>query len=144
MHFFIGSGVFSWISKKQQLIALATAEAKYIATTNSATQVLWLRRILGVLQYKRIDLTKIYCDSKSAIESFKNLVLHGCNKHIGIKYHFTRELVRDRERLKLIIAELNSKRLTFFTKILKIEIFVELKNMLGMSKLEETGLMEAI
>ena len=47
--FFIGSNLFSWSSKKQQVIALFTVEAEYIATTNSAIQVLWLRRILGVL-----------------------------------------------------------------------------------------------
>ena len=95
--FCIHSDVFSWSSKKQQVIALFTAEAKYIATANSATQPLWLRRTLGVLQHKQVDPAKIYCDSKSAIELSKNLVLHGCSKHIDIKYHFIRELVRERE-----------------------------------------------
>ena len=38
--FLIGSGMFSWSSKKQQVIALSTAEAKYIATANSAIQAL--------------------------------------------------------------------------------------------------------
>jgi len=31
----------SWSSKKQATIALSTAEAKYIATTHVAKQVLW-------------------------------------------------------------------------------------------------------
>ena len=75
------------------MISLCTTEAEYIAVANSATQALWLRRILGVRQYKQVDSTKIYCDSKLVIELSKNLVFHGRSKHIDIKYHFIRELV---------------------------------------------------
>ena len=79
------------------MIALCTTEAKYSAAANSATQVLWLHRMLGVLQHKQVDPTNIYCDSKSAIELSKSLILHGCSKHIDIKYHFIRELVQEKE-----------------------------------------------
>ena len=48
--FFIGSGVLFWSSKKQQVTALSTVEAEYIAVANSVIQVLWLRRVLGILQ----------------------------------------------------------------------------------------------
>ena len=40
--FHLGTGVFSWSSKKQQVVALSTAEAEYIAVTNCATQAIWL------------------------------------------------------------------------------------------------------
>ncbi|XP_071920674.1 uncharacterized protein [Coffea arabica] len=38
--FFIGYGMFSYNSKKQQVITLSTTEAEYIAVANSATQAL--------------------------------------------------------------------------------------------------------
>ncbi|XP_060216930.1 secreted RxLR effector protein 161-like [Lycium barbarum] len=74
--FYLGSGVSSWSSKKQQVVALSTAEAEYMAATSSATQALWLRRMLGFLQHKQDSPTKIFCDSKSAIELTKNPVFH--------------------------------------------------------------------
>ncbi|KAG6473560.1 hypothetical protein ZIOFF_067477 [Zingiber officinale] len=58
--FFIGSSVFFWSSKKQSVIALSTAEAEYIPTSNCATQAIWLRRMLGFLQYKQDDSTMVY------------------------------------------------------------------------------------
>ena len=38
-----------------------------------------------------------YCDNTSAINISKNPVMHGKIKHIGIKYHYVRELVEDKQ-----------------------------------------------
>mgnify|MGYP004712679549 CR=1 FL=1 len=111
-------------------------KAEYITAVNSATQVLWLHRIFGVLQRKQIDLTKIYCDSKSTIELSKNPVLHGRSKHIDIKFYFIRELVQGRE-IEIDYCRTEKQVADIFTKALKTETFVKLKKMLNMSKLEE-------
>ncbi|KAG6504942.1 hypothetical protein ZIOFF_037290 [Zingiber officinale] len=50
------------------------AEAEYIATSNCATQAVWLRRMLGFLQHKQDDSAMVFCDNKSAIELTKNPV----------------------------------------------------------------------
>lgn len=141
--FFIGLRVFSWSSKKQQVIALSTAATEYIAAANSATQVLWLRRILGVLQHKQVGPTTIYCDSKFAIKLSKNPVLHGRSKHIDIKYHFIRELLHEKV-IEVDYCRTEEQVADIFTKVLKMEIFVKLKKMLGMSKFEKFGLREAL
>ncbi|CAJ2637049.1 unnamed protein product [Trifolium pratense] len=41
--FTLGSGVFSWCSKKQEVIAQSTAEAEYIAAVAAVNQTLWIR-----------------------------------------------------------------------------------------------------
>ena len=41
----IAGGAMAWSSKKQQTVALSTAEAEYIATTHVAKQVLWHRSL---------------------------------------------------------------------------------------------------
>lgn len=38
--------VFSWSSKKQQLIARSSREAKYVSVAIATSQAIWLKRIL--------------------------------------------------------------------------------------------------
>jgi len=47
--FSFGSGVVSWNSKKQPIVALSSTEAKYIGATIVACEVVWLRKLLSDL-----------------------------------------------------------------------------------------------
>ena len=40
--FSLGSGIISWASKKQQTMALPTAEADYISASLATSQTIWL------------------------------------------------------------------------------------------------------
>jgi hypothetical protein len=44
--FSLGSGVFSWSSKKQQSVAQSSAEVEYVSAALVTSQAIWLRRIL--------------------------------------------------------------------------------------------------
>ncbi|KAL4348545.1 hypothetical protein GQ457_17G004780 [Hibiscus cannabinus] len=44
--FSFDSGIFSWSSKKQEIVAQSTAEAEYVAATAAANQALWIRNFL--------------------------------------------------------------------------------------------------
>ena len=44
--FSVGSGMFSWCSKKQDVVAQSTAEAEFIAAAAGANQCIWLRKML--------------------------------------------------------------------------------------------------
>lgn len=46
MIFNIRTGAVSWGSKKQDITALSTTEAEYVAASTAACQAVWLRRIL--------------------------------------------------------------------------------------------------
>ncbi|KAL0350181.1 UNVERIFIED_CONTAM: Retrovirus-related Pol polyprotein from transposon RE2 [Sesamum radiatum] len=89
--FSLGSGIFSWASKKQATVAQSSAEAEYIAAAATSNQAIWLRRILEDMGEKQEEPTTIYCDNKSAIAITKNPVQHSRTKHIDIKYHSLRE-----------------------------------------------------
>ncbi|XP_026417087.1 uncharacterized protein LOC113312558 [Papaver somniferum] len=82
---------------KQQVVALSTTEAEYIAASNCAAQAVWLRMMLKSLFQEQTTPTTIVCDNKSTISLTKNLVLHGRSKHIDIKYHYIRELFSNKE-----------------------------------------------
>src|ERR1044072_3847198 len=43
---FLGSNLISWASKRQQTIALSTAEAEYISAALCSTQMLWMKHQL--------------------------------------------------------------------------------------------------
>ena len=43
--FSIRSGVVSWFSKKQKSIALSSAEAEYMATSMTACEGMWLKKL---------------------------------------------------------------------------------------------------
>ncbi|XP_047257522.1 secreted RxLR effector protein 161-like [Capsicum annuum] len=91
--FSLGSGAISWSLKKQDVVALSSSEAKYVAVTSTACQVIWLRRLLIEIFYRQKDATKIFCDNKATIAMTKNLAFHSRPKHIDIRYHFIRDLI---------------------------------------------------
>ncbi|CAA0806487.1 cysteine-rich RLK (RECEPTOR-like protein kinase) 8 [Striga hermonthica] len=70
--FSLGSGIFSWSSKKQDCVAQSSAEAEYVATALTTSQAIWLRRILGYMGEYQESPTEIFCDNKSAITMAKN------------------------------------------------------------------------
>ena len=65
--FSIGSGICSWVSKKQKAVAQSTAEAEYVAAAKATSQAIWLRRILEDMGEKQEGGTILYCDNKLAI-----------------------------------------------------------------------------
>ncbi|XP_040960298.1 secreted RxLR effector protein 161-like [Gossypium hirsutum] len=49
--FMPGSTAISWSSKKQPIITLSLTEAEFLVATSSACQAVWLRKILGQIQF---------------------------------------------------------------------------------------------
>ena len=46
---FLGSAPISWLSLKQKVVTLSTCKIEYVAAATAASQVVWLRRLLGEL-----------------------------------------------------------------------------------------------
>jgi hypothetical protein len=87
---FLGWSLVSWSSKKQNSIALSTAEAEYVAAGACCAQLLWMKQTLNDYGCR---LTKIplLCDNESAIKLANNPVSHSRTKHIDIRHHFLRD-----------------------------------------------------
>jgi hypothetical protein len=45
--FTLGSGIFSWASKKQERVTHSSVEAEYVSASEAMKQVTWLRKILS-------------------------------------------------------------------------------------------------
>ncbi|KAL6315999.1 hypothetical protein AAG906_014924 [Vitis piasezkii] len=87
---FLGHSLVSWHSKKQNSIALSTAEAKYIAAGLCCAQILWMKQTLSDFNLI-FEHVPIKCDNTSAINISKNPVQHSRTKHIATRHHFLRD-----------------------------------------------------
>ena len=93
--FSLGSGVFSWISKKQPTVALSSTEAEYKAACFASCEAIWLRRILWHMGVQQEDAIVLWCDNQSYMAIAKNPVFHARTKHIEIHYHYVHKLIEN-------------------------------------------------
>jgi hypothetical protein len=126
---FLGRSMVSWASKKQNSVALSTAEAEYIAAGHCCTQLLWMRQTLRDYGYK-FSKVPLLCDNESAICMADNPVEPSRTKHIAIRYHFLRD---HQQRGNIEIAYINTKDqlANIFTKPLDEKTFTNLRNELN-------------
>ncbi|GAA0147928.1 transmembrane signal receptor [Lithospermum erythrorhizon] len=68
---FIGHSLTSWPSKKQNSMALSTAEAEYVAAGTCVGHVIWMKQTVADFGVIIDDMNK-RCDNTSAIKISKN------------------------------------------------------------------------
>ncbi|GAA0184814.1 transmembrane signal receptor [Lithospermum erythrorhizon] len=114
--FTYAGGAISWQSKLQKCIALSTTEAEYIVVTECFKEMLWLKRFfeeLGLSHQKFI----VQCDSQNAIHLCKNPSLHSRLKHIHLRYHWVREVLKEKV-LQLEKVHTEDNGASMLTKVL--------------------------
>jgi hypothetical protein len=133
--FFLGSNLIFWFSKKQNCVALSTAEAEYIAAGSSCSQLVWMKKMLKEYDVEQ-DVITLYCDNLIAINISKNHVQHSKTKHIDIRHHFIRDLV---ENKVVILEHVGTKEQVadIFIKALDAVQFEKLRGKLGICLFEE-------
>ncbi|BBN68151.1 hypothetical protein Prudu_303S000400, partial [Prunus dulcis] len=60
---FVGNLV-TWRSKKQNVVALSSAEAEFRGMTKGICELLWLRKLLTELGYKPTSTMNLFCDKR--------------------------------------------------------------------------------
>jgi hypothetical protein len=121
--------LISWSSKKQNSVALSTAEAGYIAAGSCCAQILWMKATLNNfgIMFKQVSLL---CDNESAMKLTNISVLHARTKYIDIRHHF----IRDHQQKGDILIEnvgTNDQLANIFTKPLDEKRFCKLRNELN-------------
>ncbi|KAH9678883.1 Integrase catalytic domain-containing protein [Citrus sinensis] len=98
----VGSLMFAMICTRpdiaqavgETVVALSTTEAEYMAATQAYKEAIWIQMLLEELRHKQ-EKNFVYCDSQSALHIARNPAFHSRTKHIGVQYHFVREVVED-------------------------------------------------
>ena len=133
--FLMSGGPISWLSKKQAIVTLSTSEAEYVALSLAVQEAVWLRRLLKHIQDLQDKPITIMEDNQGAIGIVKNPVAHSKTKHINIRYHYTREAVRDGT---VILSYCPTKRMIadMLTKTLPKQQFEILHTSMGLELIQ--------
>ena len=73
----------------------STTEAEYIAASEAAKEVVWIKKFitaLGVVP-SISDLVNLYCDNNGVIDQAKEPRLHQRSKHILKHFHLIQEII---------------------------------------------------
>lgn len=125
-----GGGAVTWMSRRQQCVSLSTTEAEYVAASEAAKEAVWLSRLLRSIALVR-TAPVLYCDNVSAIRLARNDEFHRRSKHIDVRYHYIRELLKSGKLLVEYVAS-KDQVADICTKPIQRITFVNLCGLLGM------------
>ena len=94
--FLMNGGAISWRSSKQETVANSTTESEYIAASEAAKEMVWIRNFvtgLGVVP-SILDPLEIFCYNNGAIAQAKEPRSHSKSKYTFRRYHLILEIVQ--------------------------------------------------
>lgn len=91
---FLGSGLISWYSGKQECVSGSTAEAEYVAASECSNELIWFIRLLKSIGHD-LSVAHLHCDNDPAISFAKNRRQGRRTRHIDVRYHVVRQYLQD-------------------------------------------------
>ncbi len=85
----LGGGAIQWKSQLQNTVSLSSSEAEYKALSMCATEISYLKRVLGDMGITQKTVT-IYEDNVGAMKLAESWESTKRTKHIDIRYHHIR------------------------------------------------------
>lgn len=92
-----------------------------------------MKEVLNSVEEDYCKCITVFCDNSSSIKLSKNPVLHGRTKHINVRFHFIRDLIKKGE-VELVYCGTKEQIADIMTKPLKLEDFVKLCMLLGVQE----------
>ena len=93
--FLLSGAAVTWESRKQRTVALSSTEAEYLGLATLAKEAVFLIRFLKELGYDSMATAEIFNDNNGAIKLSENHVYHSRTKHIDVRHHFIRQVLRE-------------------------------------------------
>jgi hypothetical protein len=119
----LGSCPISWCSKVTTMTCLSTAEAEYVAATEAAKELTWLRNLLTELGLNQPNPSVLHEDNQACIRMASNPVISSRNRHFGIKMHWIRDQVAA-GIISLVYVPTDKQLADIFTKVLNKTLFL--------------------
>ena len=119
-----GGASVRWFSRTQKCVTLLTSEAEYVALGDAVKELLFLRQVWRfMLPSKVMPCFPIFEDNQgAAVQLAQNPITNSNSKHIDVRHHFLRELVRQRD---IIVVQVPSEfqHADILTKALAFDLF---------------------
>ena len=109
----------SFKSKKQSLVAVSTAEAEYIALSETAREMMWIRNILRELDIT-VGSSILYCDNQASLKIAEGQGNYNRTRHVSLKFHHVRDLVH-KNLIDLVYVSSDHNLADFLTKSLTLD-----------------------
>lgn len=93
-----------WSSKLQTRVADSSTDSDCIALSHAVKEAIFLRQILKELGISIQDPTQIFGDNQGAIALTKNPQFHQRTRHVRIREHFVRDMVKQGETQVVYIS----------------------------------------
>jgi hypothetical protein len=127
-----------WASKLQTEIALSSTESEYVALSQSLREVIPIMELIDELQQARFNFNhnipivgcKAFEDNNGALEMATVHKMRPRTKHINIKHHHFREVVREGKIKLEKIHTTQQQADIILTKPLEETSFAHIRNLL--------------
>ena len=117
-----GAGVCCF-SRTQKCVTLSTSEAEYVALGDAVKELLFLRQVWSfMLPIKVMPCSPVFEDNQGDVQLAQNPVTNSNSKHIDVRHHFLRELVRQRN-IKVVQVPSEFQHADILTKALSFDLF---------------------
>lgn len=90
---FFAGGPIAWESKKQDIVALSSMEAEYIAMCQAVKEITFHRSLLKEIGFENENQkpTTLFCDNQGAQFLTKSHMTLKRSKHIDIRFHYIKD-----------------------------------------------------
>ena len=100
--YFISIGRYSapiccYTSAQNSCVSQSSMEAEYVALSELGKKIIHFRNILSELGFQQTSPTIIYEDNKSAIKLATSIQVTRESRHINIRHHYIRDIIRKGE-----------------------------------------------
>ena len=112
----------SWRSKGQKSVSLSSTEAEYMAVSEVATEILFMKSMMDFLGVPVSLPIEVYVDNVGAIYLSKSATTSNRTRHIDTRYHFVRDYIDDGV-LKIVFVRSEFNHADIMTKNLSVKLY---------------------
>ena len=91
----LNGGPIAWKAARQGGVTLSSSEAEFVAASQAGKEVLYLRALLKGFSCPQTKPTEIWEDNASCIMMSENPTNRERSRHVDVRVHFLRDMVRD-------------------------------------------------
>ena len=115
----LGNAAVYVLSRTQHCVTLSTTEAEYVALAERAKEGMFVRSVMSSMQPNVCEVT-LTGDNEGAKAMAENLLRWGRSKHIDVRGHFIRELVK--KELKVLHVASGWQHANILTEALHVKL----------------------